>query len=436
MEALLPYLLPIVVLFASLFLISRAKSRYTGNSKLPPGTTGWPVVGESMKFALLGPEKYINGRMTTCSPEVFQTSLLGEKMAVFCGPAGNKFLFSNENKLLTSWLPLSMRKTLLFPSFVEKSKENQGSLTRSFRHEILKPEALKHYSPVMDSMAKSHIREKWSPNSEVKVFPLTKKYTFDLACHLFLNIDDPEHIKRLYDAFHSVIPGIFSMPIDLPGTAYHRAIKGGRIIRNELLSIIRQREKQLSENKDFGSKYKDLMSQMILAVDEENDKLMNEMEISNNIIGLLVASYETISSSLAMVLNYLAELPLIYQEVLRGLRRRKPGSPEDIQSLITPPTIGVAAGIRVCGVFMVVLGWLEYFRISILVVLLAALKNNGQFDWVAIEVVQGQNPTSKGCRSHEDESIDGDTVKLCGRNSADGRFEDRRKAAQDERRFC
>ncbi|KAH7833486.1 hypothetical protein Vadar_006816 [Vaccinium darrowii] len=204
-------------------------------------------------------------------------------MAVFCGPSGNKFLFSNENRLLTSWLPLSMRKALVFPSFVGNTKENIGALQRSFMHEILKPEALKHYIPVMDSMAKSHIEEKW-----------------------------------LFDPFHSVISGLISMPIDLPGTAYNRAIKAGEIIRNELLSIIRQREKELSENKDLGSNNKlDLLSRMILAVDEENDKLMNEMEISNNIIGLLVATYETTSSSLTMVLNYLAELPHIYQEFLR-----------------------------------------------------------------------------------------------------------------------
>ncbi|KAI8531200.1 hypothetical protein RHMOL_Rhmol11G0118800 [Rhododendron molle] len=384
MEAFLSYLLPIVILLASLFLISRAKNRYKGNSNLPPGTTGWPVVGESAKFALLGPEKYINGRMDACSPAVFQTSLLGEKMAVFCGPAGNKFLFSNENKLLTSWLPLSMRKALVFPSFVENTKENLAALKRSFMHEILKPEALKRYIPVMDSMAKSHIEEKWPPNREVKVFPLSKKYTFDLACHLFLNIDDPEHIKRLYDPFHLVISGLLSVPIDLPGTAYNRAIKGGKIIRNELLSIIRQREKELSENEDSTSK-NDLLSRMLLAVDDENDKLMNEMDISNNIIGLLVASYDTTSSSLTMVLNYLAELPHIHEEVLREqmeiARSKKPGELltwEDIEKMkytwnvareamrLSPPAQGafraVATDFTYAG-FTIPKGWKTFWTV-------------------------------------------------------------------------
>ncbi|KAI8002622.1 Beta-amyrin 28-monooxygenase [Camellia lanceoleosa] len=86
------------------------------------------------------------------------------------------------------------------------------------------------------------------------------------------------------------------------------------MVRDELLSIIRRRAKQLSENKDMVAT--DLFSRMLLAVDQENDELMNEMEISNNVIGLLVASYDTTSISLTMVLNFLAQLPHIYQEVM------------------------------------------------------------------------------------------------------------------------
>ncbi|GMP79174.1 hypothetical protein CsSME_00034827 [Camellia sinensis var. sinensis] len=45
MDALLSCLLLLVILAASLFLVSRAKKHNTGSgsSKLPPGTTGWPV---------------------------------------------------------------------------------------------------------------------------------------------------------------------------------------------------------------------------------------------------------------------------------------------------------------------------------------------------------------------------------------------------------
>lgn len=43
---------------------------------------------------------------------VFKTLLLGEKIVVFCGPAGSKLLLSNENKLIKVWWPSSVRQLL------------------------------------------------------------------------------------------------------------------------------------------------------------------------------------------------------------------------------------------------------------------------------------------------------------------------------------
>lgn len=317
MEAMVPYLL--ALLFLPLSLIFLLRKRDSNGKSLPPGTSGWPLLGENMEFALLGPQKFIKDRMEKYSPEVFQTSIMGEKMAFFCGAQGNKFLFSSENKLLTSWWPQSMKKALLFPEFVENSLKEVSALKRSFLHDILKPEALKQYIPLMDAMAREHLGENWD-NSDgvVKVFPLSKKYTFDLACRLFMNIVDPEEIKRLADPFTLVTNGMFSMPIDFPGTAYNRAIKGGKMVRDELMRIIKQRRNELMENQETAGR--DLLSKMLLVTDEDG-QLMSEMEISNNIIGMLVASFETTSSAVTSVLRYLAELPHVYEQVYKGNNR-------------------------------------------------------------------------------------------------------------------
>ncbi|KAM7515202.1 hypothetical protein LguiA_004785 [Lonicera macranthoides] len=80
----------------------------------------------------------------------------------------------------------------------------------------------------MDCMARDLLEAEWLPNDEVKVFPLMKKYTFDLACKL----------NRLATHFTLVKSGMFSVPIDLPGTAYNGAIKGGKLVRDQLMKII------------------------------------------------------------------------------------------------------------------------------------------------------------------------------------------------------
>lgn len=317
MDVPVQYLLPIVLLPLSIAVLFFFKKSGSGSLNVPPGSTGWPMLGENMHFALQGSQKFVSDRMKKYSPEVFQTSLMGEQMAIFCGPQGNKFLFTNENKLLTSWWPQSMKKALLFPEFVEESLKEVSALKRSFMHDILKPEALKQYIPVMDALARQHIEHEWVPNKEVKVFPLSKKYTFDLACKLFMSIEDPAHVKKLADPFHLVTNGMFSVPIDFPGTAYHGAIKGGKLVRAELLKIIRDRRRELTENKE--TEGRDLLSRMLLVKDEDG-QFMSEMEISNNIIGLLVASYETTSSAVTFVLKHLAELPHIYDQVFKGTK--------------------------------------------------------------------------------------------------------------------
>ncbi|KAH6776679.1 hypothetical protein C2S52_014240 [Perilla frutescens var. hirtella] len=230
-----------------------------------------------MEFAMLGPEKFVKGRMQKHSRDVFKTSLLGEKMAIFCGAQGNKFLFTNEDKLLTSWWPQSMKKALLFPEFIEGNLKEVSALKRSFHHDILKPEALKQYIHVMDTLAREHLDSEWKPNSVV----------------LFLSLIDRDQIKKLSDPFTLVTNGMFSVPIDLPGTAYNGAIKGGKM-----------------------GEGRDLLSKMLLVRDEEG-QFLSEMEISNNIIGMLVASFETTSTAVTVVMNYLAELPHIYDEVFK-----------------------------------------------------------------------------------------------------------------------
>ncbi|KAK1371850.1 dammarenediol 12-hydroxylase-like [Heracleum sosnowskyi] len=168
----------------------------------------------------------------------------------------------------------------------------------------------------MDSMARKHVELNWVGNEVVKVFPVSKKYTFDLACKLFMSVVDPEHVTRLFKHFSVIITGLFSVPIDLPGTAYNRAMKGGKSMREEIMKIIANRKKEMLENKLVTACKSDFLSRMLLVTDANNE-FISEKVICNNIVGLLFASYETTSTGVSFVLKYLAQLPHIYHEVYK-----------------------------------------------------------------------------------------------------------------------
>ena len=140
---------------------------------LPPGSLGWPIVGETFEFMRACHEgnavRFIQERMEKYDSRVFKTSLLGEPMAVFCGPAGNKFLFSNENKNVQVWWPPSVKK-LLRSSLATKVGE-EAKMTRRLLMGFLSPEVLRNYLPKMDSIAQSHINTHWEGNKCNRITP-------------------------------------------------------------------------------------------------------------------------------------------------------------------------------------------------------------------------------------------------------------------------
>ncbi|KAJ8564572.1 hypothetical protein K7X08_001032 [Anisodus acutangulus] len=283
---------------------------------LPPGKTGWPVVGESLEFLSTGwkghPEKFIFDRMAKYSSIVFKTHLLGEQAAVFCGASGNKFLFSNENKLVQAWWPNSVNK--VFPSSTQTSSKEEAIKMRKMLPNFLKPEALQGYVGIMDHIAQRHFASGWENHDQVVVFPLAKHYTFWLACRLFLSVEDPNHVAKFADSFDVLASGLISIPIDLPGTPFNRAIKASNFIRKELVAIIKQRKIDLGEGK--ASATQDILSHMLLTCDE-NGKFMQELDIADKILGLLIGGHDTASSACTFIVKYLAELPEIYEGVYK-----------------------------------------------------------------------------------------------------------------------
>jgi cytochrome P450 family 26 subfamily A len=274
-------------------------------------------VGESLDFLSKGwkgcPENFIFDRIWKYSSETFKTNLFLQPVVMLNGVAGNKFLFSNENRLDETWWPEFVNK--IFPSAVETSPKEESKRMRRLFPPFLKPEALRRYIGTMDMVTKRHFALEWGNKAEVVVFPLAKSYTFELACRLFLSIEDPSHIARFSHPFNHITSGIFTIPIAFPGTPFNRAIKATKLIRIELLAIIRQRKKDLAEGK--ASPTQDILSHMLLSNDADG-QYMNEVEIADKIIALLLGAHDSTGTACTFVVKYLAEMPHIYEAVYKG----------------------------------------------------------------------------------------------------------------------
>nr|GME08672.1 beta-amyrin 28-oxidase-like [Ipomoea batatas]GME21359.1 beta-amyrin 28-oxidase-like [Ipomoea batatas] len=318
MDAFLLYSLFFTVLYASLSIIYFITKPNTSKPNVPPGSTGWPVVGESIDMMLSGPEKYISDRMKKYSLEVFKTSILGEKVAVFCGAAANKFLFTNENTLLTTWWPQSVVKPLLFPTDDKNTVKNFGDAQPDPRPRDSQTGESQTLHPHPGFHCQGTNRRGVGPIRRSQGLSSLQILHLRVGCKLFLNIEGRDEVTRLLDPFIIVSSSMFSLPLNLPGTAYNRGMKAGSVMRRQLLEVIKERKAKamMSSSGKAEEEERDVLGRLLSATNEEGQH-MNEVEIYHNIVGLLLPSYHSTSAAITFILKYLAELPHIYQQVYK-----------------------------------------------------------------------------------------------------------------------
>ncbi|XWS17984.1 hypothetical protein CRYUN_Cryun32bG0003400 [Craigia yunnanensis] len=333
--SLIVLLAPIVLTLVAIFAL-RPRSRSSGAKDLPPGSLGWPILGETVEFLFGKPEKFVFDRMNKYSRDIFKTKILGEETAVICGPDGHKFLFSNEQKFFTAFRPHSIQK--LFRSYqaaapVQIARDAEAKVLRS--PGFLKPEALVRYLGKMDSITQQQMQKYWEGKDEVKAFPLAKTLTLTLACRFFLGTDDPERISSLVSKFDDITLGMHSIPVNFPGTIFYRANRAAAAIRRELREVIKEKKTAMAT----GAPMQDILSHMIVATDPSG-KYMPEAEIADKIMGLLVAGYSTVATAMTFFMKYVGERPNIYAKILAEQSEveaaKKPGEVldwDDIQKM-------------------------------------------------------------------------------------------------------
>ncbi|KAL5560291.1 hypothetical protein UlMin_036502 [Ulmus minor] len=298
-------------LFLTFIIIKRTKA----NGKLdhlPPGSLGWPVIGETLDYLITlrngCPEKFIFDRKNKYFSEVFKTSLLGGPMVLLCSAKGNKFLFSEENKLVKSWWPKNV--DAIFAS----KPENTSAKLRKIISPLLKPRSLRKYVETMDMMTKEHLKTHWDGKDQVKGQALTKKYTLALACRLLLNIEDQEALAKLEESLRHIGAGLIALPINLPGTKFNRAIRASKQLKEEIKKSVVKTRIDLLENKV--GPMSSIWSDMFKETNNEG-QMMNDDEVAYFLGGLLVASSDSVSIVLVSILKCLAEKSQVYDVVFR-----------------------------------------------------------------------------------------------------------------------
>ncbi|XP_006653690.1 cytochrome P450 87A3-like [Oryza brachyantha] len=279
------------------------------NGRLPPGSMGFPIVGETFDFFRASPSidmpGYYKKRMKRYET-LFKTSLVGRPVVVSLDPEVNRFIFQQEGKLFQSWYP-DTTMNIFGKKSITTYDRTVHKFIRSLTAKLLGPENLKEsLLPELElSMRESFVSWIGKPSIEVK--DGVSNMVFDLLSKKLISLDTTNS-RELRNNFQEFFMGMVSFPIYFPGTLFYRCMKGRRNVHSALTNVMKVRLS--APEKKFG----DLLDLIIDELRSEKPMIDENFAIDVLVI-LLFTSIATLSPTLTVAIKFLTDNPKIVEEL-------------------------------------------------------------------------------------------------------------------------
>ncbi|KAL2472992.1 Cytochrome [Forsythia ovata] len=278
------FLLPIFFL-----LVKRRRS----SDRLPPGSLGIPIIGQSLSFLWAmranTADRWIAKRAKRYGP-ISKLSLFGKPAVFIHGQAANKCLS-------------------------ELSGEDHKRV-RSALASFLKPECLKLYIGKMEEEVRRHLEMHWNGKQNITVLPLMKTLTFNIICTLLFGVERGARRDKLVRYFQEILEGLWSIPVNFPFTRFNRGLKASAKVQSILKNLVREKRDEL---KKAASSHQDLITSLLNIRGEDDRELVSEDEIVHNIMLIMVAGHDTSAVLISFIVRLLANDPAIYAAILKGI---------------------------------------------------------------------------------------------------------------------
>ncbi|KAL3579031.1 hypothetical protein D5086_020535 [Populus alba] len=148
--------------------------------------------------------------------------------------------------------------------------------------------------------------DSWS--DRVLLMEEAKKITFELTMKQLMSFDPCEWTESLRKEYVLVIEGFFSVPLPIFSPTYRRAIKARTKVAEALSLVVKQRRIE----SEPGEKRKDMLAALVASDDHGS---FSDEQIVDFLVALLVAGYETTSTSMTLAVKFLTETPLALAQI-------------------------------------------------------------------------------------------------------------------------
>ncbi|XP_052200829.1 abscisic acid 8'-hydroxylase CYP707A1-like [Diospyros lotus] len=272
--------------------------------KLPPGSMGWPYIGETLQLYSQDPNLFFAAKQRRYG-EIFKTHILGCSCVMLASPEAARFVLVTQAHLFKPTFPKS-KERLVGPSGLFFHQGDYHIRLRKLIQGSLSPEAIRNLVSDIEAIAVSALNS-WSGGHVINTFQEMKKFSFEVGILAIFGHLEAHYREELKQNYGIVEKGYNSFPTNIAGTPYKKALSARKRL-SEILSRI------IGERKEKKSIEKDLLGCLLNSKDQKGEVLRDE-QIADNIIGVLFAAQDTTATAMTWILKYLHENPKLLEAV-------------------------------------------------------------------------------------------------------------------------
>ncbi|KAK9911377.1 hypothetical protein M0R45_035293 [Rubus argutus] len=296
---------------------------------LPPGHLGLPFIGNMWSFLIAfkssHPETFIDSFVSRYGKTgIYKAFMFGFPSIICTVPETCKRVLTDDDAFKPGW-PDSTVELMGRKSFVSISFEEHKRLRKLTAAPVNGHEALSLYIPYIEEIVISSL-EKWSTMGDIEFLTQVRKLTFRIIMYIFLSSESESAMEALEKEYTAVNHGVRAMAINIPGFAYHKALKARKNLVAIFQSIVNERRAQKKAG-NFSKKKKDMMDALLEVEDEEGNKLTDE-DIIDILIMYLNAGHESSGHTIMWATTFLQRHPEYFQKAKAEqeaiLKRRPP----------------------------------------------------------------------------------------------------------------
>jgi retinoid hydroxylase len=268
--------------------------------RTPPGSLGPPLLGETLPF-FEDPAGFSLSR-THEHGNVWKTRLLGDTVVFFAGPEAYTFFMDPANFSRRHGTPKGIRE-LLHPEAVPYLDGDRHQRRKRLLLSAFTDDALQGYLPGVFTIFERFALA-WSNQGEQALADDLGQLCFDVANHLFAGSDATVSDHERAADFSLFLKGVTALPVNLPVTAYGRALRARDRLRTYL------RDRIAADTGDTGT----VMAALQTARDPQGERLTDD-ELVIELLHFFFAAHGGLTAALAWLLVVLGEHPPLAQRL-------------------------------------------------------------------------------------------------------------------------